>query len=72
MASLNISMSAEMEAWCSDQVKTGSYSTPSEYICDLIRQDRERQERLSLAETDQLVNESINAHRSTLEKLTKR
>lgn len=47
--SLNISLTDEMKQFITGQSGSGTlYSTPSEYIRDLIRHDKERQEAKSL------------------------
>ena len=42
MASLNVSMPDEMRAFVDEQTKSGQFSTPSEYIRHLIREDSKR------------------------------
>ncbi len=48
MTTLNISLPEQMRAFIESQVSRGSYSTASDYIRDLIRDDQKRkdQERL--------------------------
>jgi antitoxin ParD1/3/4 len=41
VTSLNISLPEELKNYIEEQAK-GSYSTPSEYVRDLVRQDRRR------------------------------
>lgn len=43
MSSMNISLSEDMKAYVDDQVSGRGYSTSSEFVRDLIRQDRERE-----------------------------
>jgi antitoxin ParD1/3/4 len=42
MSSLNISLPEALKDYIEGQVNSGDWSTPSEYIRDLIRQDKER------------------------------
>lgn len=42
MSSLNISLPEALKDYIEGQVKSGDWSTPSEYIRELIRQDKER------------------------------
>ena len=42
MASLNISLPQVLKAYVEGQVASGYWGTPSEYIRELIRQDKER------------------------------
>jgi len=42
MASLNISLPEVLKAYIEGQVASGDWGTPSEYIRELIRQDKER------------------------------
>ena len=40
MASLNISLPQTLKDYVEDQVSAGGYSTPSEYLRELLRQDQ--------------------------------
>jgi antitoxin ParD1/3/4 len=42
MAQMNISVPEPMKAWCEGQVEAGRYSTTSDYVRDLIREDQDR------------------------------
>ena len=42
MTSLNISLPEALKDYIEGQVNSGDWSTPSEYIRELIRQDKER------------------------------
>jgi len=42
MTSLNISLPEALKQYVEGQVGSGDWGTPSEYIRDLIRQDKER------------------------------
>lgn len=53
MTSLNISLPEALKDYVEGQVATGDWGTPSEYVRELIRQDKER--RLSNLEQDLLA-----------------
>jgi antitoxin ParD1/3/4 len=44
MTSLNISLPKQLKAYVEAQVAVGEYGTPSEYMRDLIRRDKEQQQ----------------------------
>jgi len=50
MTSLNISLPEALKEYVEGQVASGDWGTPSEYIRELIRQDKER--RLRTLEND--------------------
>ena len=50
MTSLNISLPEALKKYVEGQVASGDWGTPSEYVRELIRQDKER--RLSNLEQD--------------------
>ena len=50
MTSLNISLPEALKEYIEGQVASGDWGTPSEYVRELIRQDKER--RLSNIEQD--------------------
>jgi antitoxin ParD1/3/4 len=53
MSSLNISLPEALKQYIESQVASGDWGTPSEYIRELIRQDKER--RLSSLEQELLA-----------------
>ena len=53
MTSLNISIPEALKAYVEGQVASGDWGTPSEYIRELIRQDKER--RMSSLEQELLA-----------------
>jgi antitoxin ParD1/3/4 len=53
MSSLNISLPEALKQYIEGQVDSGDWSTPSEYIRELVRQDKER--RLRRLEQDLLA-----------------
>jgi antitoxin ParD1/3/4 len=61
MTSLNISLPDPLKAYVEDRVSSGDYGTPSEFIRNLIRLDKEQRrsrlenELLDALQTNQLV-----------------
>ncbi|QIE47843.1 type II toxin-antitoxin system ParD family antitoxin (plasmid) [Pseudohalocynthiibacter aestuariivivens] len=47
MGTMNISLPDPMKSWVEDQTKAGRYANSSDYVRDLIRRDRARQEAIS-------------------------
>lgn len=45
MATMNVSLPDPMKDWVEEQIKTGHYSDASDYVRDLIRRDREYQDK---------------------------
>ncbi|MBW4532742.1 MAG: type II toxin-antitoxin system ParD family antitoxin [Pleurocapsa minor HA4230-MV1] len=58
MKSINISLPEEMRIYIEEQVAIGGYSTTSEYIRQLIRQDRQQKAEKQL---EQLLLEGLNS-----------
>jgi len=58
MSSLNISLPEEMRSFVEEQVVQQGYSTASEYIRHLIRQERERVEQKKI---EQLLLEGLDS-----------
>jgi len=48
MTSLNISLPKTLKKYVEEQVAAGAYSTPSEYLRELIREDQKRRAREKL------------------------
>jgi antitoxin ParD1/3/4 len=46
MATMNISLPDPVTEWIEERIRSGQYMNASDYIGDLIRDDRERRERL--------------------------
>ncbi len=42
MATITLSLPDQMQEWVEAQIKSGRYSSSSDYISDLIRKDQER------------------------------
>jgi antitoxin ParD1/3/4 len=60
MTSLNISLPDPLKAYVEDQVASGDFGTPSEFIRSLIRQDKEqRRSRLEAELLDALATKQI-------------
>ena len=59
MATMNVSLPGPMKEWVEAQTKTGRYSNASDYVCDLIRRDQERADKL--AELQRLVTEGLES-----------
>ena len=62
MKSINISLPEEMRIYVEEQVASGDYSTTSEYIRQLIRQDRQQKAEKQL---EQLLLEGLNSGEAT-------
>ena len=58
MTSLNISLPQALKDYLESQVKEGGYSTPSEYIRTLVREDQKRRAEQTL---EALLLEGINS-----------
>ena len=60
MTSLNISLPDPLKAYVEDRVATGDFGTPSEFIRNLIRQDKEmRRSRLEAELLDALQTREL-------------
>lgn len=62
MKSINISLPEEMRVYIEQQVASGGYSTVSEYIRQLIRQDRQQKAEQQL---EKLLLEGLNSGEAT-------
>jgi antitoxin ParD1/3/4 len=58
MSSLNISLPQSLKDYVEGQVKEGSYSTPSEYVRELLRQDQKRR---AAEKLEALLLEGLNS-----------
>ena len=58
MTSLNISLPQSLKDFVEEQVKAGGYSTPSEYLRELLRQDQKRRAQEKL---EAMLLEGINS-----------
>lgn len=59
MATMNVSLPAQMKAWVERQAEGGLYGNASDYIRDLIRRDQERRE--AIAALQSAIAEGINS-----------
>ena len=57
MATMNVSLPDPMKDWVEGQTASGRYSNASDYVRDLIRQDKDRQ--AVVAELQRLVDEGF-------------
>lgn len=55
MATMNISLPDKLKKWVEKQVKAGSYSNTSDYMRELVRKQKEREE--VFAELQALIDE---------------
>lgn len=51
MATMNISLPDAMRAWVEEQAKSGRFANSSDYVRDLIRRDRARNEAIAELQT---------------------
>ena len=58
MASLNVSLPKTLRKYIEDQVKSSGYSTPSEYVRSLIREDQKRK---AVERIEELLLEGISS-----------
>jgi antitoxin ParD1/3/4 len=58
MTSLNISLPQPLKDFVEERVKDGGYSTPSEYVRELLREDQKRRAEEKL---EALLLESLNS-----------
>ena len=59
MGTMNISLPDPMKAWVEEQAKSGRYANSSDYVRDLIRRDRARQE--SMAEIQTAIDSGLSS-----------
>jgi antitoxin ParD1/3/4 len=59
MATMNISLPEPMRDWVQAQIQSGKYSSNSDYVRDLIRQDQER--RGNLKRLQQAITEGLES-----------
>ena len=62
MPSLNVSLSERLRQYVEQQIASGDWSTPGEYIRELIRQDKERR----LAALEEELLEGVSSGRIEL------
>lgn len=59
MATMNVSLPDAMKDWVNDQTASGQYANASDYVRDLIRQDRNRREKIRHMQT--LVTQGLES-----------
>ena len=57
MATIEITLPNSLKAWIDQQVRDGRYASASDYLCDLIRQDQQRQK--DTAAREDVLNELV-------------
>ena len=62
MATMNISLPDPMQDWVQAQIQSGKYSSSSDYLRDLIRQDQKRRDKLTRLQ--QAVTEGLKSGRA--------
>lgn len=60
---MNVSLPRELKHWVDEQVEAGGYGTASEYLRDMLRRARERQQRRSL---DAMLVEAVEQGATTV------
>lgn len=61
MATMTVSLPDPMKDWIEEQVKTGAYSTASDYVRDAVRRDRDRRDpnyQMTIEDLRQLLDDS--------------
>jgi len=59
MATMNISLPDQMKTWVEENVSGGKYANASDYVRDLIRRDRTRNQ--AFEEMQNLITEGIES-----------
>jgi antitoxin ParD1/3/4 len=59
MATLCISLPDRMPEWIETRVQRGDHTSASDYVCDLIRRDQERSEKITAMQ--RLVDEGLGS-----------
>ena len=59
MATMNVSLPDAMKDWVEAQAEAGQYSSASDYVRDLIRQDQKRND--GLAQLQSLITEGFES-----------
>lgn len=66
MATMNISLPAQMKVWVEQQADSGRYGNASDYVRDLIRKDQERRDAIERIQA--AVDVGLQSGVSTLSK----
>jgi antitoxin ParD1/3/4 len=64
MATMNISLPAQMKSWVEAQSEDGKFSNSSDYVRNLIRREQVRKEKIAYVQ--KMVDEGIASGISTL------
>lgn len=59
MATMNVSLPDAMKDWVEAQTETGRYANASDYVCDLIRKDQERNNKIVAMQ--RFVDDGLNS-----------
>lgn len=59
MATMKVSLPGAMLAWVEGQTRSGRYPNASEYVCDLIRRDQDRADKI--AHLQRLIDEGLGS-----------
>lgn len=62
MASMNISLPDPLKAYVEDRVSSGDFGTPSEFVRNLIRQDKEQR----LAQVENKLLEALQSRKISI------
>lgn len=71
MATMNVSLPDLMKEWVEAQIETGQYSNVSDYVRDLIRRDKEYQEKRELLIKALEVGEKSGISEQTIDDIWK-
>ncbi|MGY6553680.1 MAG: type II toxin-antitoxin system ParD family antitoxin [Wenzhouxiangella sp.] len=64
MTTMNVSLPDDMKRWVEQQAQSGKFSNSSDYVRDLIRRDRDRQQKI--AQLQRLIDEGLASGLSDL------
>lgn len=59
MATMKVSLPDAMLTWVEGQTRSGRYPNVSEYVCDLIRRDQDRADKI--AHLQRLIDEGLGS-----------
>lgn len=59
MATMNLSLPDAMMDWIDAQIGTGRYANANDYLCDLIRKDKEHNDKIAVMQ--RLVDDGLNS-----------
>lgn len=67
---LNVRISGSLKDYVSEEIRTGAYENLSEYVRDLIRRDKDRQEEAAFAKLKAELQKAFSAPESEFEAVT--